>query len=216
MTCDQQRFERDVAQHQMTIIRDEGVDRHIKFRAVVDSSYWFDIVTWQNTLVIKGDCGTYVFSRLPDMFEFFRGTCKNPSSLYVNPSYWCEKLQAVDCNGYGKGEAKRFSAQAFEACIKTRVNDYFECRAITDERRAALWYHIERDVLDYTCDGDRSGAFMLLSQFEDRDFPDLFEDCHEWRCEEYEFGFMWNLYAIAWAIRTYDAAKAGQSTQVAA
>ena len=40
-TCDQQRFERDVAQHKMTIIRDNDVDSHIKFRRADDSAYWF-------------------------------------------------------------------------------------------------------------------------------------------------------------------------------
>jgi hypothetical protein len=49
---------------------------------------------------------------------------------------------------------------------------------------------------------------MLLDRFEDREFPHLFDECYEWRCEEYDFHFIWNLYAIAWAIRAYDAAKA--------
>jgi hypothetical protein len=210
MTCDQQRFERDVAKHQMTIVRDEGVDRHIKFRAADgDFAYWFDIVTWHNTLVIKGDCGTYVFSRLEDMFKFFRPQRYGADSktLYINDSYWCEKLQAVSCDGYGRGGAQGFSAESFERHVKQRVDDYFESRPITDERRAALWYDIQCDVLDYVSNGDRSSAFHLLDRFEDKDFPRLFDDCWEWRCEEYDFHFIWNLYAISWAIRQYDATK---------
>lgn len=214
MTCDQQRFERDVADHVMTIVRDDGVDRHIRFRNKDgDFAYWFDIVTWHNTMVVRGDHGTYVFARLPDMFEFFRDRCKDPSRLYINTSYWREQLQAVSCDGYGKGGAQAFSAESFERHVKQRIDDYFETRSITDERRAELMYDIQRDVLDYICDGDRSGAFHLLDRFHDKDFPHLFDDCWEWRCEEYDYHFIWCLYAVAWAIRQYDAAKVDAEAQ---
>lgn len=215
MTCDQQRFERDVARHEMSIIRDDGCHRHIKFRRPDDSAYWFEILTWPGTLCIKGDMGTYVFSRLTDMFEFFRTDRGNdPNKLYINLGYWCEKLQAVSCDGYGKGGARGFSAESFERHVKQRVDDYFETRPITDQRRAELMYDMQRDVLDYVCDGDRSSAFHLLDRFHHKDFPHLFDDCWEWRCEEYDFHFIWNLYAIAWAIQKYDAVKADVPDEV--
>jgi hypothetical protein len=55
---------------------------------------------------------------------------------------------------------------------------------------------------------------MLLREHEPEDFPGIFEDVWEWRCDEYTFHFIWNLYAIAWAIRKYDAAKAAQPVGV--
>ncbi|WP_321943001.1 hypothetical protein [Paraburkholderia tropica] len=204
MTCDQQRFERDVAQHTMTVIRDDGVDRHIKFRGNDGSAYWFEILTWPGALCIRGDCGTYVFSRLTDMFEFFRhDRGGDASKLYINPGYWCEKLQAVNSNGYGNGSAKRFSGDQFRQRVEERVKDHLEGEDTTDERRADLLCNIRDEILEYVCDGGGQVAFHLLYQFHDNDFPDLFVDC-DWNCDEYEFGFMWNLYAIAWAIRTYD------------
>jgi hypothetical protein len=215
MTCDQQRFERDVADHVMTIVRDDGIDRHIKFREPGNSCYWFEILTWPGALCIRGDCGTYVFSRLPDMFEFFRERGKDPSKLYINPGYWCEKLQAVDCNGYGKGDAKRFSAERFRERVKERVEQYLEDKEISADRIAELWETIDGEVLDHVYDGAGQVAFHYLYQFHDSDFPRLFEDCCEWNCDEYEFGFMWNLYAIAWAIRQYDADKVAQSAEAA-
>lgn len=210
MTCDQQRFERDVAQHEMTIIRDEGVDRHIKFRRADDSAYWFEILTWPGALCIRGDCGTYVFSRLTDMFQFFRTDRGNdPKKLYINTGYWCEKLQAVSCNGYGIGTAQEFSGDRFAEHVKRDFESYFESRHVDDERKAELWQEIQDDVLDYVGDGYGLGhaGDRLLDHVPDA-FPRLFEDWHEWNCDEYKFHFMWNLYAIAWAIRTYDAAKA--------
>jgi len=209
MTCDQQRFERDVAEHVMTIVRDDGVDRHIKFRRPETSAYWFEILTWPGTLCIKGDMGTYVFSRLDDMFEFFRtDRGRDPQKLYINPGYWCEKLQAVDCNGYGKGNAKEFVAERFRQRVKDAFDSRMEGADISDGDREELWIEIESDVLDHVCDGDESGAFSRLYDFHCPQHPRLFEDYFEWNCNEYTFHTMWNLYAIAWAIKRYDAVKA--------
>lgn len=208
MTCDQQRFEKDTDKHQMTIIRDNGIDRHIKFRRSDESMYWFEILTWPGTLCIRGDCGTYVFSRLTDMFEFFRPDDRgDPSKLYINTGYWCEKLQAVDCNGYGKGAAQRFSSERFEQRVKERFDDHLDGSEISYDDRGNLWNEIQSEILDYVCDGDASGAYTRLHDFHNEKHPRLFEDAYEWNCDEYEFGFLWNLYAIAWAIRKYDAEK---------
>lgn len=207
MTCDQQRFERDVADHVMAIHRDEGVGRHITFKKPGTSCYWFEILTWPGALCIRGDCGTYVFSRLTDMFEFFRSDRgRDPSKLYINPSYWCEKLQAVDCNGYGDGRAREFDPDRFKGRVKERFDEYFESYEISDEKRASLWRDIEWNVLDRAHDGEIR-AFDALNDFHDEEFPGLFQDCWEWNCKEYSFHFMWNLYAISWAIKKYDAAK---------
>ncbi|WP_176331033.1 DUF2267 domain-containing protein [Burkholderia vietnamiensis] len=212
MTCTQERFERDVADHQMTIVRDDGVNRHIKFRkADGDSCYWFEILTWPGALCIRGDRGTYVFSRLPDMFQFFRTDRGNdPTKLYINEGYWCEKLQAVSCDGYGNGQAERFSADSFIARVREEFDSYFARRYIGAERLTALWEEIESEVLADVFDGDSGTAFSKLNEFSNEEFPNLFDDCYEWysSCNEYTFGFIWNLYAIAWAIRTYDAARA--------
>lgn len=216
MTCDQQQFERDVANHVMTIHRDEGAERHITFKTPGTSCYWFEILTWPGTLCIRGDCGTYVFSRLTDMFEFFRTDRGNdPMKLYINPGYWCEKLQAVDCNGYGDGRAKEFDAERFEERVKERVEDHLEGYEISDEKRESLMNDIQWEILDKANDGEFC-AFDALMEFRSEEFPDLFTDCWEWDCKEYSFRFIWNLYAIAWAIRTYDAAKTVHTEQAAA
>ncbi len=65
-------FLKDVSAHVMRVIRDDGAHRHLRFAAPTSSIYWFDVITYPGELVITGDCGTYVFRRLPDMFEFFR------------------------------------------------------------------------------------------------------------------------------------------------
>jgi hypothetical protein len=216
MTCTQDRFERDVAQHQITVIRDNGEDRHLMFREPGNSAYWFEILTWPGTLCIKGDMGTYVFSRLTDMFEFFRTDDRgDPTRLYINKGYWAEKLQAVSCGGYGKGSAETFSADIFKRRVIERFRDYCRDRDVEHEKRKDMWYWVRSDILEQVCDGEGSNAFHRLNDFHDRDHPRLFEDCWEWNCEKYTFHFIWNLYAIAWAIRQYDAAKASTAAEEA-
>ena len=84
---------RDFAAHRMIVEQDDGVRRHLRFRNPASSTYWFDLVTWNGVLVINGDCGTYAFARLTDMFEFFRG---GNGRSEINPCYWAGKLLASD------------------------------------------------------------------------------------------------------------------------
>src|SRR5690606_16251608 len=75
------RFVRDAAGLEFTVLHDEGLWRHLRYRAPRPGLYWFDIITSPGLLTFNGDTGTFVFSRLPDMLEFFTGQ-------YINPGYW--------------------------------------------------------------------------------------------------------------------------------
>ncbi len=70
--CDEARFLKDVANHEMQIIRDDGVQRHLRFKKPGTMCYHFDLITWGGHLCYTGDMGTYVFTRVHDMFDFFR------------------------------------------------------------------------------------------------------------------------------------------------
>ncbi|WP_026300935.1 hypothetical protein, partial [Thioalkalivibrio sp. ALE23] len=61
-----------LAAHQITIEKDEGEYRSIRFSAPNTVINSFTLTTWPGYIAISGDLGTYVFCRLPDMFEFFR------------------------------------------------------------------------------------------------------------------------------------------------
>jgi hypothetical protein len=111
-----ERFAVDVAQHQMTVLRDDGLYRHLRFMRVAPnaktgklergSTYWFELVTWPGHLTITGDCGTYTLARLEDMFEFFRGT-------RINPQYWAEKVRgAVQLSVYSPERFEQFAKEA--------------------------------------------------------------------------------------------------------
>lgn len=81
------RFARDAAQHQLTVLHDDGLYRHLRFRAPRRNTYWFDLITAPGSLTFRGDGESFTFDRDPDMFQFFR---RRPGS--INAHYWAQKV----------------------------------------------------------------------------------------------------------------------------
>lgn len=65
-------FLNDVKNHELTIHKDDGVYRHITLRNSETNAFYFNVTTFPNYLVITGDMGSLTFSRVEDMFMFFR------------------------------------------------------------------------------------------------------------------------------------------------
>lgn len=209
----EEEFLRDVASHEMTIARDSGADRHLVFRKPERRWHlWFEVVTWPGALCIRGDMGTFVFSRLDDMFRFFRQPTRD-GSLYINMSYWSEKLIASECHGRHGDGVKRFDPDAFSLAVKERYVEHVRrnMRSMPEERkelRAAL----EDEVLGYAESGEES-AMRAAADFEHDGFR--LTDFWEVDCREYTTQFVWCLYAISWAIRQYDHHHSRQASTAA-
>jgi len=103
-----ERFKRDTKDHEMTVLHEDGLYRHLRFRKPAGgySEYWFDLVTWPGVLVIRGDMETFAFSRAEDMLAFFRECGR------VNPGYWGEKLLAPRSR-----DVRRYSEDKFRQII---------------------------------------------------------------------------------------------------
>lgn len=204
--CSEAQFLSDISTHQMTVIRDDGINRHVRFSRPGTGCYRFDLVTWPGILVITGDCGTYVFSRITDMFDFFRvkpndWNYNREGGLSINPGYWSEKLLACDSSGRRGGSATEFSAELFR---KTVMEWFEEHDFDNEEAKADCLSEIEDDVLSAAEDGDESHAMRAAMDFSHEsgfEFIDFFEV----NCQIYTWHFIWCLYAIAWGIKTYDA-----------
>jgi hypothetical protein len=193
-------FKKATAEHKMTVVRDDGVYRHLVFQKPGTNVYRYNITTFPGHLVITGDMGTFVFNRLEDMFEFFRAKPadhERSKGLYVNFSYWAEKCDAADRRTGGLME---FSPAKFAAAVKEHFDNATEQGYIEQKNKDAIWAEIVRDVL--SCDGDEADAFRAANDFESHGF--YFQDFHEARVEEYTHHFQWCCYAIAHAGRTYD------------
>lgn len=213
--CTEDQFLQHASSHVMTVIRDDGVHRHLRFRKAppAGSEHWFDLITWPGSLCIDGDMGTYVFRRLDDMFEFFRTDRKynekRGRKLGINLSYWAEKLRAMPPRG-----CKEFDEARFDAAIYEYLVDWIRGhRDDTDEdERRELWDRVKSEV--WGADGaDRKqiAAYDFHHTVNQRlNFE--FQDFWEVNVERYTFNFIWCCYAIAWGIKTYDESKSAAPT----
>lgn len=200
-SCTEERFLKDAAQHQMEVLRDDGVNRHLRFKNPESNAYWFDIITWPGTLCVDGDMGTFVFRRLHDMFVFFRADQEHydrtgrADQLAINPSYWGEKLRAP-----APRDAQEYCADSFRQHVQEALDSWKESNQPDDD--------------EWTTDDGLIHAYNAARDFRCDEVPGFnLEDCWEWDCGVFKFDFLWNCYAIAWGIKTYDKAK--QAAQAA-
>ena len=212
MTCTEERFLNDVSSHEMHILHEDGVYRHIRFKKPNTSCYHFDLITYPGYLVYSGDMGCYVFSRLNDMFEFFRADKRNRDGLYINTGYWAEKLQAVNGNR-NSADAMEFDEDAFRKVINEYRVRWVREYCLDKQQRRDLWDDIEDSVMSRIDDGEHA-ACLATYEFSHKTGGDTFQfdDFFEHNFKRYTFSFIWCCYAIAFGVKKYDEAKALSGT----
>ena len=205
-----ERFAKDTATHRMTVLHDDGLYRHLRFTAMhlcndaerraTNGFYWFDLITWPGSLTINGDCGTYTFSRITDMFEFFR------SRYGINPQYWAEKRVQGETRTQSYSEDK-FRQQVKEAAAEAEGS----CPGVSAAIEEKLYGFLAEWDITY-----EDGARRALSEFtfyeneSDRyavpfKEPDFrFCDAWEWDLTDWDWTFLWCCHAIQWGIGQYD------------
>lgn len=203
MTFATEYFERDIASHQMWVLRDDGVYRHLRFKRPGTMCMHFDLLTWPGYLCYTGDMGTYVFQRLHDMLEFFRRS-ENRAPYRMDLRYWAEKLQAHDQND----QTREWSGEKF----REEVRDFFDQHADEEwsqARRESLWTEIDEHVCSASYE-DEHAAWVALRDFEHDGFYfcDWEGDCRVWTHR-----FLWCCHAIEWAVSTYDAHRAERAVE---
>lgn len=192
-----ERFLRDTENHQLTIIQDEGVYRHMRMGEPGNSCYHYTLTTWPNHLCISGDMGTYVFSRLHDMFDFFQ-----TAELKINTHYWAEKCLSEDKASRGM---KEFDREGFVSFVEDSVKEWdFE----SDDEHA----EVLKDILEKIDErvGCESTAYSFISDYESEDGNPEYSFGHidDFRFERYTANFEWILYAIVRGIQAYEQLKA--------
>lgn len=195
--CTPGRFLESVKSHQMTIELDDGVNRSIHYGKPGEIHCHFRLNTWRGHLCFSGDMGTFVFSRLDDMFEFFRAP---DGRGYINPRYWGEKLKAISTfGGY-----REFNEGVFRERVNDQFNGYWEDRE-DEEGRSACWDDVQSNVLSAAQDGE-AFAYMAVHDFESHGFrfDDFFDSGGT---EILTYQYVWCCYALVWGINQYDLAK---------
>ncbi|KUM34567.1 hypothetical protein [Arthrobacter sp. EpRS71] len=197
------RFNSDTADHEMEILLDQGLYRHIRFKKPGTGFYYFDLITWPGNLTIRADMGTYTFARTEDMFEFFTN-----GHGYINAGYWGEKLQAAGTHaGYRDHNEDLFKKYVIEHFWKRR-------EGYSAEDAKEIWETIRSEVLnDYEYMGSREACMGLVQNFRINGY----EFIDPWDCswEDYTFHYLWCCHAILSGIRHYYEAKAAADGEAA-
>jgi hypothetical protein len=175
------RFPEDIAKHQMTIIREDGVYRHLRCAQPGTRNMSFDILTWPGYLAFVGDMGDYVFNRVEDMLTFFRHN-------KINPGYWAEKVQAQDKDS----GIEEYSEDLARAWVKQSLDDGEAPQEVREQA----------DMIDYS-NGDARFYDSV-----DAVGWDGFADHWEANVRDYTYRYIWCCLALVWAVKQYDAAKA--------
>lgn len=205
-----EQFKKDVHDHALTIIHDDGLHRHLRFKRPGTMNHYFDLVTWPGYLAYTGDMGDFVFTRVEDMLTFFRG--HGP-----NPYYWAEKCTAADKNG----GLEEFSEDQFKAAVaevlKQHLDAYYSGpeepadepdleREAREDAIHALRDAVEDDV--FSCLGDDQDGRLAVAaamDVEDSEGRRPFDTIYEHGFSEWTWRFLWCCHAIPWAVTMYDA-----------
>jgi hypothetical protein len=187
-----EQFRRSVADHAMEVQRDDGLHRHLTFSKPGTCIDRFHLVTWPGYLCFCGDWGEYVFSRIPDMFEFFRS-----DGGRVNPQYWSEKCCAIDRDGI-----REFSEEKFRKVIADYLREHKASREVRQAVKDEVLSELER--------GEHA-AVLAAHDFHHDGFH--FSDFYECELAEYTHRFLWCCHAIVWGIAKYDAAMTRKNAQ---
>jgi hypothetical protein len=243
-----ERFKRDTASHEMTVLHDDGLYRHLRFMRVItdetgrhpSSSYWFELVTWPGKLAVSGDCGSFLFARREDMFEFFR----SDSRYGINPGYWSEKVLAGKTSGYSDTRFRQLVTEAAQEAepqwpgLSADVGERFFGDLTEwnteheDGAREALRDFAFGDTWTASCacgesasgldwaaaEAWRSGHITAANAMAAhrsnvaRVEGFSFTGAWEWNLADFDWQFLWCCHAIQWGIGQYEAAKTSNGT----
>jgi hypothetical protein len=212
-----ERFTRETAHHEMTVLHNDGLYRHLHFRNPKNSTYWFDLITVPHALIFRGDGESYVFSRLQDMFRFFGSGIYKDGSLHINPQYWAEKITS-------HRQYESYDEEIFKERLMEEVQHHIDPAEYGDVQPDQA-DRFRKEVQDMLESEMWSTADLAISMLEDFEFwndekdeyrfgsertskPIRFEDSYEWvgSCTAYDWWYLWACHGIVWGIQQFLAA----------
>jgi hypothetical protein len=126
------RFARETRGHEMTVLHDDGLYRHLKFMNLENGSFGaFHLITWPYNLVVKtGWTFHFDIDATEDMFDLFRRTARTGE---INPGYWSEKVRA------GRDEVEGFDPDLLKGEVASTIaqwmRDDLEDRVVRQAQR---------------------------------------------------------------------------------
>ncbi len=155
-------------------------------------------------LAIRGDCGTYMFSRVDDMFEFFRGG-------RINPGYWAEKTPGGvrSCRSYSREVFQQHAAES----LADAEQDWPGITAAWKEKVEGDWPEYDVEYEHPAHEALRDFHYPLTASHNERRFE--FSDSWEWDLTDFNWEYLWCCHAIQWGIGQHDARPAATSGSAA-
>jgi hypothetical protein len=149
--------------------------------------------------------GCYVFSRVHDMFRFFRmeekdrtGSWMQGRTLSIGPGYWAGKLDAVDRHS----PATEFCEEKFRARVAEFYKDWRRSWTIPDDVARDLRDDLRNSVLIHA--DSEHDAYRAAYEFSFESGRHRFDLQDFGSCERFSFRYIWACYAIVWGIWHYD------------
>jgi hypothetical protein len=186
-------FREDTAEHQLTVIKEDGLYRHLRCRKPWSIVYGFDIITWPGYLAYVGDMGDFLFTRAPDMLGFF-------GSEGISPDYWSEKVVAEDRDRVREFSVERYRERVEEWRDEIAGDMADDCDC-SEAEVAAFQSAVDDDLLDRADDLTEEKAHELLSEFSHEGIT--CSDSWEWSLRRFTWHYIWACYAITWAVGQY-------------
>ena|SRR5690242_2264207 len=193
------RFARETRGHEMTVLHEDGLYRHLKCANPEGGFYRFDLVTWPHNVFLRGDGFSFGFSVWPteDMFDVFRGS----SSGGINPGYWQEKVTA--------GQVKDWSEDKFRTWVMEEASGVEAHYPGAVEAVTEQILHSDEHSLEY-----RGTAEYAVAAFDHGDFRLRIPNDWEQSFDDFSWEFLFACHAVLWGIGQYDAAR--KTAEVAA
>ncbi|MFD8088731.1 hypothetical protein [Streptomyces malaysiensis] len=187
-----ERFARETAGHQMTLLHEDGLYRHLVFADPAGNFYRFDLITWPHNVFLRGDGFSFGFSIYPtaDIFDMFRGS----SHGGINPGYWQEKVTAGKVKDWSEDLFRKWvleEAAAAETSYPGAVEAVTKQILHSDEHSTEY-----QGTAEYAVAAFRHGDFRLR-------LPNPWDESFE----DYSWEYLFACHAIVWGIAQYDAAQ---------
>lgn len=124
----------ETAEHQLWVLHNEGLYRHLRIQKPGTHTWSWDITTWPGHLATSGDIADgYMFTRELDMIDFLSVSRRyrdyySDGAPSIDVRYWAEKLY-----GGRSHEVKKYDADVFLQLVRERLAEHEE---IGDEAQA--------------------------------------------------------------------------------